>query len=80
MLMFKSKYERARKWQIEQNKKNHPDQEYDGEKLYEPSIADELEKGDMFALMLSGVITILPIVIILLMIIVFVGYLFMRLI
>ena len=78
-MLFKNKYERARKWQLEQNAKNHPE-EYNGEKLYEPSIADELEKGDLFALMVSGVLTILPIVTMLLLLIVFIGYLFMRII
>lgn len=77
MFMFKSKYERARKWQLEQNAKNHPE-EYNGEKLHEETIADNLEKGDMFALMFSGIVTILPIVTILLLIIVLIGYLFMR--
>ena len=79
MLLFKDKYERARKWQLEQNAKNHPE-EYNGEKLYEESIADNLEKGDMFALMISGIFTIMPVVIILLLIIVLAGYLFLRLI
>ena len=77
-----SKYDRARKWQLEQKEKResqHPE-EYNGEKLYEPTIADEMEKGDMFALMVSGVLTILPIVTILLLLIVFIGFLFMRLI
>ena len=78
-MLFKSKYERARKWQLEQNAKNFPE-EYNGEKLHEETIADNLEKGDMFALMVSGMLTILPIVTILLLIIVLVGYLFMRII
>lgn len=78
-MLFKSKYERARKWQLEQNAKNFPKQ-YDGEKLHEETIADNLEKGDMFALIFSAMITILPVVIILLFIIVLAGYLFMRII
>ena len=77
-----NKYERARKWQLEQKQKreNEKAEEYNGEKLYEPSIADELEKGDMFALVVSATFTIIPIVTILLLLIVFIGYLFMRII
>ena len=77
-----NKYERARKWQLEQKQKreNEKPEEYNGEKLYEPSIADELEKGDMFALVVSAMFTIIPIVTILLLLIVFIGYLFMRII
>ena len=78
-MLFKSKYERARKWQLEQKAKNYPE-EYNGEKLHEETIADNLEKGDMLALMISGIFTILPIVIILLLIIVLVGYLFIGII
>jgi len=75
-----SKYERARKWQLEQKAQREGEEVYTGEKLYEPSIADEMEKGDMLALMVSGVMTILPIVTILLLIIVLAGFLFMRII
>lgn len=78
-MLLRSKYERAKKWQLEQKAlREQQQQEYHGEKLYEPSIADEMEKGDMLALMVSGVMTILPIVTILLLIMVLVGFLFMR--
>lgn len=77
-MLLRSRYERAKKWQLEQKALREQQQEYHGEKLYEPSIADEMEKGDMLALMVSGVMTILPIVTILLLIMVLVGFLFMR--
>ena len=77
-MLLKSRYERAKKWQLEQKAKREENSEYNGEKLYEPSIADEMEKGDMLALMISGVMTILPIVTVLLLIMVLVGFLFMR--
>lgn len=76
-MLFKSKYDRARKWQLEQKAKNFPE-EYNGEKLHEETIADNLEKGDMFALIFSAMITIIPVVVILLLIIVLAGYLFMK--
>ena len=79
-MLLKSKYERARKWQLEQKAQREGEEVYTGEKLYEPSIDDEMEKGDMLALMVSGVMTILPIVTILLLIIVLAGFLFMRII
>lgn len=81
MLMFRSRYERAKKWQLEQKEKREKAfEEYNGEKLYEESVEDVIEKGDMFALMISGILTILPVVILLLLIIVFAGLLFMRII
>ncbi|MBP5280073.1 MAG: hypothetical protein J6Z03_06280 [Erysipelotrichaceae bacterium] len=77
-MLLRNKYERAKKWQLEQKAKREGDLEYNGEKLYEPSIADELEKGDMLALMVSGVLTILPLVTVLLLVMVLIGFLFMR--
>ena len=79
-MFLKSRYDRAKKWQLEQKAKMEANNEYNGEKLHEETIADILEKGDMFALMLSGFLTIWPIVTILLLIMVLIGYLFMRLI
>ena len=73
-MLFKDKYERAKKWQLEQKEKEeakHPAN-------YDISPEDIIEKGDMLAMMLSGVLTILPIVTILLLIIVLVAMAFMR--
>ena len=80
-MMFQGKLERARKLQREQaGLRDEPDySEYNGEKLYEPTIEDTMEKGDMFALMVSGVLTILPIAVIALAVTVGVGFLFFRL-
>mgnify|MGYP006873031211 CR=1 FL=1 len=75
---FFSKYERAREWQKEQNQKLHPD-DYNGEKLYETTIEEEMEKGDMFAMMISGFLTILPVCAFLLLLIVFIALLVFRL-
>lgn len=81
-MFFKEKYERARRVQREQAGLEDKDKfmEYHGEKLYEPGYSDEMEKGDMFALMVSGVLTILPIAFLALLIIVLVGLLFLRII
>ena len=78
-MIFQKKYDRAKEWQLEQKKK-FSDADVDYSLGDRPTIADELEKGDMFALMLSGVLTILPIAILVLLIMVLVGYLFMRII
>ena len=78
-MFFKEKYERARKVQLEKVAADRKEyEEYNGEKLYEPTIQEEMEKGDMFALMLSGVLTILPIIAILLFVIVFLASLIFR--
>ena len=74
-MMYQGRVDRAYRHQ----KENRPETaEYDGEKLYEPSIADELEKGDMFALILSGTLTILPVCALALLVIVGAGMLFFR--
>lgn len=81
MMLLRKRYERAKKWQLEQKAKREGQQlDHNGEKLYEPSIADEMEKGDMFALMVSAVFTILPVAVMVLLIIVLLGFLFMRII
>ena len=77
-MLYREKYERARRVQQEQNQINHP-KEYDGEKLYTPTPKDEMEKGDMFALIFSAIITILPIAIITLLVLVVLAMLFFRL-
>ena len=73
------KYDRARKWQKEQNEKLHPE-DYNGEKLYEPTIEESLEKGDILAMMISGFLTIVPVVSLLLIAIVLISMLIFRLI
>lgn len=79
-MFFQEKYERARRIQKERRglSENEENMEYHGEKLYEPTIKDLMEKGDMVSLMVSGVLTILPIAFIALVIIVVVAFLFFR--
>ena len=67
MILFKDKYERAKKWQLEQKEKR------DSGKLdmgYEVSPEDLIEKGDM--------LTILPIVFLILLIIALAGMAFLH--
>ena len=80
-MLFQSKLDRARKLQREQAgiKDDNEYKDYDGEKLYEPSIDETMEKGDMFALMVSGILTILPIAAVALLVTVGIGFLFFRL-
>ena len=73
--MYEKKLDRARKLQREQR---GLDEEYHGEKLYDPSIEDELEKGDMFALVVSAFFTFIPIAIIALVGMVLLACLFFR--
>ena len=75
MLMFKDKYDRAKKWQLEQKEKRESGKP---ETDYEVSPEDLIEKGDMLAMMVSGVLTILPIVTILLLLIVLIGMAFLH--
>ena len=75
MILFKDKYERAKKWQLEQKEKR------DSGKLdmgYEVSPEDLMEKGDLLAMMISGVLTILPIVFLILLIIALAGMAFLH--
>ena len=76
-MLFQKKYDRAKQWQLEQKKK-FSDYDVDYAKEDSPSIADEMEKGDMFALIFSAMITILPVAILVLLIMVLAGYLFLR--
>ncbi len=75
MMMFKDKYDRAKKWQLEQKQKREEGRTDTG---YELSPEDLMEKGDMLAMMVSGVLTILPIVTILLLLIVLIGMAFLH--
>lgn len=76
-MLFHSKYERARKWQIDEKNKREA---INGSKdmREEVEIADLLEKGDLFALITSAMFTILPVAILVLLIMVLGGMLFMR--
>ncbi|MCR4634224.1 MAG: hypothetical protein K5648_08875 [Erysipelotrichaceae bacterium] len=74
--MFKDKYDRAKKWQLEQKEKRESRQSQN--KGYEVSPEDIMEKGDMLAMMISGIVTILPIVTLLLLLIVFIGMAFLH--
>ena len=76
-MLFQDKYERARKLQRDNINKPDVHEEYHGEKLYEPTIEEQLEKGDMFALMVSGLITILPVALLVLLLIVFISWIFL---
>ena len=79
-MLFEGKYNRARKLQRERaGLPEGENMEYDGQKFYEPTIAENMEKGDMFSLMVSGVLTILPIALIILLAMVGAGFLFLRL-
>ncbi len=75
-MMFKDKYDRAKKWQLEQKEKRESRQSQN--KGYEVSPEDIMEKGDMLAMMISGIVTILPIVTLLLLLIVFIGMAFLH--
>lgn len=80
-MLFNGRYERARKLQREQAglKDETEYRDYDGKKLYEPTIEDNIEKGDMLSLMISGMLTILPIAALALLAVVAAGFLFFRL-
>ena len=73
-MLFQDKYERARKLQQENVQKPDVYEEYNGEKLYEPTVEEQLEKGDMFTLMVSGLLTILPVALLALLLIVFISW------
>ena len=68
-----SRYERARKYQLEQKAKREGNTSET-----ERDLSAELEKGDLLALFLSGFLTIFPISVLLLFLIVVLSMLFMR--
>ncbi len=74
-MMYEKRLERARKLQREQR---GLEEEYNGEQLYEPSLEDELEEGDMPALVISAILTFLPIAIIALVGMILLACLFFR--
>ena len=75
-MLFQNKYERARKWQIEE--KNKRDAMSHNDPRNDVEIADLLEKGDLYALISSAMMTIMPAAILALLIMVLAGMLFMR--
>ncbi len=75
-MLFQDKVERALDYQHEQATDIY--EEYNGEKLYEPTLEDMIDKKDMFALIVSAWLTIVPICLIVLLAIVFIAMLFFR--
>ena len=76
-MLFQNKYDRARKWQIEEKEKRETIHGPENRKN-DVEIADLLEKGDLYALVSSAMLTIMPIAILVLLIIALAGMLFMR--
>jgi hypothetical protein len=76
-MLFQNKYDRARKWQIEEKEKREAKHGLEDSKN-DIEIADLLEKGDLYALVSSAMLTIMPIAILVLLIIALAGMLFMR--
>ena len=75
-MLFQSKYDRARKWQIDEKNKRDTMNPHDLKNDVE--IADLLEKGDLYAMVSSAMFTIMPVAILVLLIMVLAGMLFMR--
>ena len=73
MIIFESKIERAQKFAKEQKAKREGEG-HDPENDVE--MADMMEKGDMFAMILSALITILPVAVIVLGLLAAAGYFF----
>ena len=76
-MLFQNKYERARKWQIQEKEKREAMNGHKDMKE-EVEMADLLEKGDLYALISSAMFTIMPVAILVLLIIALAGMLFMR--
>ena len=68
-MIFRSRYDRARK--LQQEKMQGRERAYDDDQL-----GSKLEKGDTAALIISAMITILPVALIALGVLALVGYLF----
>ena len=77
-MLFQNKIDRAFKYQHEQAAQNEIPEEYNGEKLYEPTLEDMLDKKDMFSLIVSAWITIVPACLGVLLLIVFIAQLIFR--
>ena len=68
-MIFRGRYDRARK--LQQEKMQGRERAYDDDQL-----GSKLEKGDAAALIISAMITILPVALIVLGVLALVGYLF----
>lgn len=75
-MLFKEKLDRALAWEKEQ--KITPEDRHDdlAEEREEPDLAKEVEKGDMFAMMFAGCVTVFLPCFLVLLLIVGVGLLF----
>ena len=76
-MLHQDKVDRALNYQREQKDSDVPEY-YTGEKMYEPTMEDIVEKGDMPALILSAIVTIVPIALVTLLVIVFIARLLFR--
>ena len=74
-MIFEGRFNRARKFQQEQKAKREGNINPDDPKN-DVELSDMMEKGDMFAMILSAVITILPVALIVLLFLAAVGYFF----
>lgn len=72
MILFQRKYDRARAFQKEQRKKR----EGKNAGRDDVEMADLLEKGDTFALILSALLTIVPVALVVLAVLAAAGYFF----
>ena len=74
-MIFEGRFNRARKFQQEQNAKRQGGAA-PGNAQDDVELSDMMEKGDMFAMIVSALITILPIALIVLVFLAAVGYFF----
>ena len=72
MILFQRKYDRARAFQMEQRKQR----EGKNAGSDDVEMADLLEKGDTFALILSALLTIVPVALVVLAVLAAAGYFF----
>ena len=81
-MIFQSKMDRANQFSQEQNAKRRekeaPDVYLPGEdgELPEVCLQDEMEKGDLFAMIVAGFLTIWPAVLVVLGVLMLAGYFF----
>ncbi len=74
MIPFERKYERAKKLMNEKMKQHELSQ---GDDRPEVNPEDLMEKGDMFAMILSAILTILPVALVVLALLGLAGYFFL---
>ena len=73
MIPFERKYERARKLTRERASQGKLPADPDRP---EPELEDVMEKGDMFAMIISALLTILPVALVVLVLLSLAGYFF----